>query len=81
MLLSKPNLDGNAMYLNPEIYNLHTTSRLAAPLNHEPIDWFMDRLMERLELIAETSYCGPLPNCQEAIDKVILDIKQWVYSA
>ena len=68
------------MHLNPEIYNLHSTSRLAAPLNSEPLDWFMDRLVERLEHIVETSYSGPLPQCQEAVDKVIQDIHRWIYS-
>jgi hypothetical protein len=65
--------------LSEEVYQMWTDSRMQAPLNVEPTEWFIHVLLARVDQVLLDSYRGPLPHCEEAIDQARIQIKEWAY--
>lgn len=65
--------------LSEEVYQMWTDSRMQAPLNMEPTEWFIRLLLARVDQVLADSYTGPLPQCAEALEVARLRVKEWAY--
>ena len=64
-------------YASKNINHLWLKTQLAAPLNMSPVDLFVVEFIKQAEQILDNSYCGPIIECQEAIELAKQQLREW----